>query len=753
MFKRLLSMFPYWLSLILLVVSVVPVRAETLQGPAFQEDGVFSFAEIREPEIRMFGPFSSRDVLFGLPATWELLDGAQMNIDMRVAVRSLSAQAGSAGLLAVGTLAVSMNGQTIAILPLGVDDDVVSQTIPIPASALTSRRSDGRMQLNFQLSSGETCLLDQQLELVILSSTSFVFPHQIVEPDTSFLNFPRPIFQDSILQDTARIVVPDQPTAAELQGALTVAAGLQARTGDGISLDLSRSSELTADDLGSSHLILVGKASTQSLLSQLNLPLGVTDGRFVEGDEVGVLEMVPSPWSSERVILIVSGNTDEAVVKAAQALSTGVIRPAEAPNLALIDQVQALSTTPVVSVDQTLDYLGYDNVVFEGRGETSEPIQFFIPIGLTVTSESFIELSLNHTSLVDYNRSGLFVFLNDQPIGSVRFSDATANQTSNLVRISIPPSAVKSGSNTLDLVSLLNPIDECSDPDQGGLFVTVWSDETRLFLPLAPVSVEMARVRDLSAYPFPFNQSVSLDTMAFVLQNDNPDSWRFAVQIASRLGAVVDGGIMLPRAFYADNVPFEERSKYNFLVIGAPSRMPFLMEINDQLPAPFPDDSDMAIESDLQVIFKVSPQTPVGYVELLESPWNSNNAIFAVLGNLPEGIAWAADALIVEDIRERLSGDFAVISGRQVLSTDTRLSSSFNYIPPTPKAPVEETDSSPVATVQTAKPSWLTTALFVTGGMILVVVLAVLFSGIVRRRKARNWMNADVNTEEPPSEK
>lgn len=752
MYKRLLSMFPYWLSLILLVVSVIPVQAENLQSPAFQEDGVFSFAEIREPEIRMFGPFSSRDVLFGLPATWELLEGAQMNIDMRVAVRSLSAQAGTAGLLAVGTLTVSMNGQTIAILPLGLDDDVVSQTIPIPSSALIPTRSDGRMQLNFQLSSGETCLLDQQMELVILSSTSFVFPHQIVEPDTSFLNFPRPIFQDSILQDAAMIVVPDQPTAAELQGALTVAAGLQARTGDGVMLDLARSSELTQDDLGSKHLILVGKASAQSLLSQLNLPLGVTGGKFSEGDEVGVLEMVPSPWNSERVVLIVSGNTDEAVVKASQALSTGVIRPAEVPNLALIDRVQAISTTPVVSVDQTLEDLGYDNVIFEGRGETSEPIQFFIPIGLTVTSEAFIELSLNHTSLVDYNRSGLFIFLNDQPIGSVRFSDATANQTSNLVRISIPPSAVKSGSNTLDLVSLLNPIDECSDPDQGGLFVTVWSDETRLFLPLAPVSVEMARVRDLSAYPFPFNQSVSLDTMAFVLQNDNPDSWRFAVNIASRLGAIVDGGIMLPRAFYADNVPFEERSNYNFLVIGAPSKMPFIREINDQLPAPFPEDGDMAIESDLQVIFKVSPQTPVGYIELLESPWNSNNVIFAVLGNLPDGIAWAADALIVEDIRERLSGDFALISGRQVLSTDTRLSSSFEYIPPTPAAPVDET-ASPSPVVQTAKPSWLPTALFVTGGMILVVVLAVLLSGIMRKRKDRKWMNTDANGEEPPAEK
>lgn len=752
MYKRLLSMFPYWLSLILLVVSVIPVQAENLQSPAFQEDGVFSFAEIREPEIRMFGPFSSRDVLFGLPATWELLEGAQMNIDMRVAVRSLSAQAGTAGLLAVGTLTVSMNGQTIAILPLGLDDDVVSQTIPIPSSALIPTRSDGRMQLNFQLSSGETCLLDQQMELVILSSTSFVFPHQIVEPDTSFLNFPRPIFQDSILQDAAMIVVPDQPTAAELQGALTVAAGLQARTGDGVMLDLARSSELTQDDLGSNHLILVGKASAQSLLSQLNLPLGVTGGKFSEGDEVGVLEMVPSPWNSERVVLIVSGNTDEAVVKASQALSTGVIRPAEVPNLALIDRVQAISTTPVVSVDQTLEDLGYDNVIFEGRGETSEPIQFFIPIGLTVTSEAFIELSLNHTSLVDYNRSGLFIFLNDQPIGSVRFSDATANQTSNLVRISIPPSAVKSGSNTLDLVSLLNPIDECSDPDQGGLFVTVWSDETRLFLPLAPVSVEMARVRDLSAYPFPFNQSVSLDTMAFVLQNDNPDSWRFAVNIASRLGAIVDGGIMLPRAFYADNVPFEERSNYNFLVIGAPSKMPFIREINDQLPAPFPEDGDMAIESDLQVIFKVSPQTPVGYIELLESPWNSNNVIFAILGNLPDGIAWAADALIVEDIRERLSGDFALISGRQVLSTDTRLSSSFEYIPPTPAAPVDET-ASPSPVVQTAKPSWLPTALFVTGGMILVVVLAVLLSGIMRKRKDRKWMNTDANGEEPPAEK
>ncbi len=735
MSKRLLALIPYGLSLLFLAVSFIPVHAWQPTQLAQQEGDSFSFAQIQEGEIRMFGPFATNTMLFGLPANWQLLEGAQLTVDMRVAIRSLNAQANAATSSSyVGNLSIIMNGRTISVIPLA-EDELASEIVAIPLEALTSARADGRMELVFLLSSGETCLLDQQLDVVIQSSSSFTFPHQVVEPDTSFLNFPRPIFQDSIFLDSARIVVPDEPTAAELQSAMTVAAGLQARTGNTMLLDLVAVSELTDEKLSDSHLILVGKPGSLSLFSQLTLPLKPTAGQFTEGSESGVLEMIPSPWSPERVVLVVSGNTDEAVIKASQALSTGVIRPNRSPNLALIDQVQDISDRSSVPVDQTLADLGYDDVVFEGRGETVETFQFYVPIGLTVTTEAFFELSLNHTTLMNYDQSGVFVLLNDQPIGSIRLSDTTANQANNRIRVGIPPSAVKAGINSLQIVSLLYPVDECGDPNQDGLFITLWSDESRLFLPLITLPANLNYLPDLSVYPSPFTQSASLSTTAFVVQNGSPDAWRHALSIAADLGAISDGVIMTPTLFYADNIPAEERSKYHFLVIGAPSKLPLITEINDLLPAGFAEGSDMAAEADLQVIYKITEDTPVGYLELLESPWNRNNVIVTVLGNLPQGIIWAKDALIVEDLRERLTGNFVVVNNTQTLSADTRLSSALEFSPiPTPVVAADP-DVSGTTVNAAARPGWVFAAMIVTSALIVIVLVVAIYTGWVRGRK------------------
>jgi hypothetical protein len=623
------------------------------------------------------------------------------------------------------------------------NDDLTSEVIAIPLDALNSTRADGRMELVFLLSSGETCLLDQQMDVVILTSSSFTLPHQVVEPNTSFLNFPRPIFQDSIFLDSARIIVPDKPTPAELQSAMTVAAGLQARTGNSMLLDLVTNSELTEDKLSDSHLILVGKPGSLPLFSQLTLPLSPISGKFADGAESGVLEMVASPWSPERVVLVVSGNTDEAIIKASQALSTGVIRPNRTPNLALIDRVQDISTRSSVPVDQTLADLGYDDVVFDGRGESFETFQFYVPIGLTVTTEAFVELSLNHTTLMNYDQSGVFVLLNDQPIGSIRLSDTTANQSNNRIRVGIPPSAVKTGINNLQVVALLYPVDECGDPNQDGLFVTLWSDESRLFLPLITLPANLNYLPDLSAYPAPFTQSASLSTTAFVVQNDNPDSWRHALAIASDLGAITDGVIMNPVLFYADNIPVEERSNYNFLVVGAPSKLPLIAELNDQLPAGFAEGSDMATEMDLQVIYKITAETPVGYLELLESPWNQSNVVVAVLGNLPQGITWAKNALIVEDLRERLTGNFVVVNNTQTLSADTRLSNNLEFSPiPTPVSSLDSTVSVPNVNAA-AKPGWVLIAMILTSALIVIVLVVAIYTSWVRGRRVEAKENPE----------
>jgi len=333
--------------------------------------------------------------------------------------------------------------------------------------------------------------------------------------------------------------------------------------------------------------------------------------------------------------------------------------------------------------------------------------------------------------------------LNDQPIGSIRLSDTTANQANTRIRVGIPPAAVKTGINNLEIVALLYPVDECNAPNQDGLFVTLWSDESRLFLPLITLPANLNYLPDLSAYPSPFTQSASLSTTAFVVQNGSPDAWRLTLALAADLGSITDGAIMTPSLFYADNIPVEERSKYNFLVVGAPSKLPLIAELNDQLPSGFTEGSDMATERDLQVIYQITEQTPVGYLELLESPWNQNNVIVTVLGNLPQGIIWAKNALIVEDTRERLTGDFVVVNNTQTLAADTRLSNALEFSPiPTPVVAADSTVSESPSTAA-AKPGWVFIAMIVTSALIVTVLVVAIYTGWARSRKVETKESAD----------
>jgi hypothetical protein len=729
--KSTLSLIIFSLCLMLLPATTGSARglATDSQPIPLLDESSFTFSQLREQEIRMFGPFATETMLFGLPANWQLLEGAKLELDMEVSIQGVAATNGASAAYG-GTLTVAFNGNVVAALPLN-QSGAITQTIPIPLQRLRSIRPDGRVDLTFLLSSSEACLIDQKMDVVIRPSSRFTIPHDIILPDTNLAKFPRPLYQDSIFSDSVRIIIPDQPTAAELQSALTIAAGLQARTGNSMLIDVAPSSGLTEDKLADSHLILVGNAASLPLLYQLLLPLGVSEGQFPSAGDAGVLQMIVSPWSTERVVLVVSGNNDQATVKAAQALSTGVIRSNTAPNLALITNVNSRSYSNESSTDQTLADLGYENVVFEGRGETTETFQIYIPTGQTVTSEAYFEVSFSNSMLLNYARSGLFVLLNDKPIGSIRLGDDTANKSNSRVRIPIPPSAIKSGLNYLDVTVALEPLEECADPNQAGLFVTLWSD-SRLYLPLGPAPVSAVDVPDLATYPAPFVQIPELSKIAFVLQHDNFESWRSAIKIAADLGSISEGIIFTPAAFYADDIPVAARSDYSMLVVGIPSKLKLISEINDKLPGPFTNGSDLANEKELQVIYEIDPKMSAGYLELLPSPWNPQNLIITIVGNSPDGVFWATDALLNEIDRPKLLGNFAVITEEQVIAIDTRLFAKQNVLPTAVPTNIPGV-SAPATVKQSLTSRLLPIALGMTVFLIFVVIGIALY--INRKRK------------------
>lgn len=702
--------------------------------------------------ITLNGPYDSRGIGFALPANWQLKEGIELNLQYGVSYNTEIQGDADVFLSSGGILNVFLNGNLILPINLNKLGDVETR-FTIPLSAFDTLRSDGLNILSFTLESYDSCRFLGQNTTVFIYPTSYLtLPHNIVNPSVNLLNFPRPIYQNSFEVDQALIVVPDQPSAEEIQAALTVAAGLGKLSANNLKLDLTTVQNMANKNFGNTHLILIGKSSSLPNLNELKLPMPVVDGKFQSTEnnvDAGIIQMVDSPWSSgPHVVLLLSADTDKGVIQAAQAISTGVLRPNRFENLSIVEQVNVGEMSNFQPVDRTLAELGYSVTTFENRGFNSEEYVFNIPHGMTISSNSYFDLIYGHSAVLDYDNSQITVSINDQPIGSVRMTDESSKLPTNQIRFTIPLSVVKSGDNFLNISANMVSINECAPEDSQGLWTNIWP-ESNLHLPLLTISSNPLTLQDLSIYPAPFSNDPFLSTTAFIVERNNYESWANAVKIASLLGWQTTGSMVALSAFYGDEIPTSALSNYNLLIVGRPSQLPIITEINPILPAPFDIGNDIADESKgFQVIYRIPPDSPMGYIEILQSPWNTNNVILGILGNTYQGVDWATNALVDSTLSWQLGGNFAVINNQQILLTN-----SINFSTtggeeevtdgqedlPIPTSVNEELTS--ISPVTSARPTWVL-ALIIIATVLLSIVL-----GIVVLRNFSNFKSFRRNSE------
>ena len=188
-------------------------------------------------------------------------------------------------------------------------------------------------------------------------------------------------------------------------------------------------------------------------------------------------------------------------------------------------------------------------------------------------------------------------------------------------------------------------------------------------------------------------------------------------------------------------------NNYNLVAFGKSSTLPFLSQINEDLPAPFPAGSDEAVQPSMTVNYSLLPDTSVGYLQLLPSPWNSEKVVLAVLGNTQDGIPMAGVTLTRDELTSELAGNFAIIYGDQVLTTDTRLGISKEGLISGLSVAVTVTPSSvavPPTQVQSQavekRPGWiLPLIVFIT--LLIVGFLAFILYREFRKGSSRNEDN------------
>jgi hypothetical protein len=449
--------------------------------------------------------------------------------------------------------------------------------------------------------------------------------------------------------------------------------------------------------------------------------------------------------------MLVSGNSIEAVDKAARAVSSGRVLTYENPALAYVAEVQPLADSLPVIENFTLQSLGYKNETLSGIGLNSVQYLFNASREQLNSKDSYIDLIYYHSGLLDYGYSSFSVELNNEVISSTPFTKES-EQLSTL-QVKIPPGLLRFGENRLTVSARMLTTTSCDVTGFSDPWLTI-SDQSSIHLPATTdVNSITPSLLDLKFFPNLFMTHSDLGDVAFVLPKTAPSTWKIAGQLAYELGRNSNPLISNLEAVYAEDMPQQVLDENSLIVIGKASTIPLLSQINNQLPAPFDIASDTASESNMQVIYRIPKGMSVGYLELLNSPFNVEKPILVLAGNSDDGLVMAGNALLLNELRNQLTGVFAVTNGTQIAtgSASSVFSAVGTLVPPQASVistPFPVTSNAPVAL---APPSWLLPMLVISGVAILLIIGWVLVNAFSKKREvtARAFKSASKSNGTP----
>lgn len=472
-------------------------------------------------------------------------------------------------------------------------------------------------------------------------------------------------------------------------------------------------------------------------------------------EEDGVLQEIVSPWDPARAILLITGASDRAVYKAGQALSLKTHFPSMKGPSALVREISPLPPiTETLATDLTLADLGYSNKVIYGAYGQEVEYRFYIPLGWRLTDDAYFKLLFSHSEAIDYRNSTLIVLLNNSPLADVTLDGVNAHE--GILKVQLPDSYIKRGTNNRLSIQVEMQLvgEECEHFDVEQVWLAI-SQDSLLHL---DHRVQGNPTLDLDYFPFPFDRQPDLNDILFVLPpTPGTAEQEGMLRLVAALGDATNGDELNPAVSLEGTLDAEVLKRYHIIAIGRPSIHPMIQQVNSSLPQPFVPGTDEVEQQVGGVLFRLSPDIPLGYIQELPSPWNERRALLVVTGTTDEAVAWATRALIGQPWL--LWGNLVLVrEGEEeveIQSIDTRLLTSSGLastmatsVPElTPVATVTPTSEAgtgsgdmltpPTLPPSTARgkgslPPWV---MFFAGTTVVIVV--VIFGVVIRRFKQR----------------
>jgi cellulose synthase operon protein B len=615
------------------------------------------------------GSFEELKLVFSLPSSWELKPGGVINLNISNYFANLIAgqTAGIPSNMVVGELSVWLNGSKVGSLPLKDSGDF-SYSINLDEKSFQNQAHPGLNELLFRWDASVSCGNDVASTVTILPSSKLHLQYQVyaILPDLN--QFPGPFFQDRLIQlQKLTILVPGQPSEAELQSALTVAAGFGKFSKGAMTIGLLPYDQLGKEDISGNNLIVVGTLANLGKINDAAFEGAVASQitSLDSSDEEGVVMGFSSPWNTGSVLLIVTGKSDSGVIKAATAVSSGNLASSSEKNIVRVKEIVQNGPQAEKKDDVLFSELDQQTIEITNYGQERLEIPFTISKNGLFSSEAYLDLYINHSKLIDYNQSGLWVSINGLPIGSVRFSDQTSETT--LARFIIPPSALKSIFNKIEIETNLISRNLCVNPGVSDHWITIFGD-SYIHIPTSQVSSKWKILSSIGDYPQPFAFDEGLSSTTFVIEKDDLQSWKTAAALAFDLGAEMQSGNYHFSVHFADGFNLGSSQDQNLVIIGLANRIPFTTKVNDWLPVPFNPDGSLRDISKLKIVYDVINGQPLGFLQLFNPPAYPQSEVLLILGTNADGLTKAGLALLDAEKRSQmLQSNFVLIQDEKLL--------------------------------------------------------------------------------------
>ncbi|GEM_PF-2586351 len=503
-------------------------------------------------------------------------------------------------------------------------------------------------------------------------------------------------------EDRLVLVVPDDPSQAEWQAAVDVGAAVGRYGGSRhLALTLLPAREADAQLAGGSSVV-IGRPRESTIWQPLRaasaqLPFapgaGATpaftsaSGEPVAADQ-GVLMELDSPWNRDYRTVVVTGASDEAVLRAALALAGKTARQALHGNAAVVTQ---RPTDPFAGgaaapadgkspLEFSLEDLGFADQRVDGWGTHRLSIPFeapFLPV-----HGAHARIVYDHTRLLNGAVSSVTLALNDLPLRDTSLADTGAGRPG--LEVDLPASILRTGRNVLSVQFHLSwPLVSATEDAlaASGGFATACTpppSDLAWAVLYAASSIQLPPggtvVSGLAALPFPFVQSGRTGNLLVVAPDDAGGAHQLAA-LAAYLGRTTTSDL-IDLSVTTGAAVGPAQSDRNMLVFGQAAENRFLMALAEHLPLQLTADGRV-LQAGGAPLVGVRDGAELGILELMPSPLNRERSILVITGTSPTGIEHALGGLE----QGRMLGNVATIEPPLADSTAYR-SRSFDVPAP-----------------------------------------------------------------------